>query len=154
MASTILGLVDREGVECEKLYACLQGQLESRNCYESDDALRVRCLWGPVNFFFDSHVDQTVDRLGTRVEFTETEDLSKKSAGRRQRNLVTAEVFENVSTKHFACSLDSRWSEMIRAPGTSTKPTPWQVTVGFWLRMYGYSSLHTNAKAHENPKNN
>ena len=82
------------------------------------------CLWGPVIFFFDSHVDQTVDRLGTPVEFTETEDLSKKSAGRRQRNLVTVDVFENVSTKHFACSLDSRWSEMIRAPGTSTKPTP------------------------------
>ena len=38
MASTIL--VDREGVECEKLHA-LQGQLESRSCYESDDALRV-----------------------------------------------------------------------------------------------------------------
>ena len=29
-----------------------------------------------------------------------------------------------------------------------------QVTVGFWLRMYAYSSLHTNAKARENSKNN
>ena len=52
-------------------------------------------LLGSCDFFFESHVDQTVDRLGTRVEFTETEDLSKKSAGRRQRNLVTVEVFEN-----------------------------------------------------------
>ena len=68
---------------------------------------------GSCEFFFDSHVDQTVDRLGTRVEFTETEDLSKKSAGRRQRNLVTVEVSENVSIKHFACSPDSRWSEII-----------------------------------------
>ena len=71
-------------------------------------------------FFFESHVDQTVDRLGTRVEFTETEDLSKKSAGRRQRNLVTVEVFESVSPKNFACSPawspDNHWSEMIRAP--------------------------------------
>ena len=41
---------------------------------------------GSCEFFFESHVDQTVDRLGTRVEFTETEDLSKKSAGRRQRH--------------------------------------------------------------------
>ena len=69
-----------------------------------------------------------MDHQGTRVEFTETENLSKKSAGRRQPNLVTVEVFENVSTKRFACSPawspDSRWSEMIRAPGT--KPTPWQ----------------------------
>ena len=83
---------------------------------------------GSCEFFFESHVDQTVDRLGTRVEFTETEDLSKKSAGRRQRNLVTVEVFENVSPKNFACSPawspDNCWSEMIRAPGT--KPTPWQ----------------------------
>ena len=55
-------------------------------------------------YYFESHVDQTVDRLGTRVEFTETEDLSKKSAWRRQRNFVTVEVFENVSTKCFACS--------------------------------------------------
>ena len=29
-----------------------------------------------------------------------------------------------------------------------------QVTVGFWLRMYAYSSLHTNAKARANSKNN
>ena len=69
-------------------------------------------------FFFESHVDQTVDRLGTRVEFTETEDLSKESAGRRQRNLVTVEVFKNVSTMHFVCSPawspDNRWSEIIR----------------------------------------
>ena len=35
MAST--NVVDREGVVCEKLHA-LQGQLESRNCYECDDA--------------------------------------------------------------------------------------------------------------------
>ena len=28
-----------------------------------------------------------------------------------------------------------------------------QVTVGVWLRMYGYSSLHTNAKARESAKN-
>ena len=83
---------------------------------------------GSSAFFFESHVDQTVDRLGTRVEFTETEDLSKKSAGRRKRNLVTVEAFENVSTKHFACSPawspDSRWSEMLRARGT--KATAWQ----------------------------
>ena len=40
-------------------------------------------LWGPVNFFLKADdVDQTVDRLRTRVEFTETGDLSKKSAGR------------------------------------------------------------------------
>ena len=68
--------------------------------------------FGSCEFFF-SHVDQTVDHLGTRVEFTETEELSRKSAGCRQRNLVTVEVFENVSTKHFACSPawspDSRW---------------------------------------------
>ena len=29
-----------------------------------------------------------------------------------------------------------------------------QVTVSFLLRMYGYSSLHTNAKPRENSKNN
>ena len=61
------------------------------------------CLRGPVNFFFaESHIDQTVDSLGTPVEFTETLDLSKKSAGCRQRNLVTVEVFENVNTKRLA----------------------------------------------------
>ena len=43
-------------------------------------------------------------KLWTRVEFIETEYLLKKSAWRRQRNLVTVEVFENVCTKHFACS--------------------------------------------------
>ena len=86
---------------------------------------------GPVIFFFERHVDQTVDRLGTRVEFIKTEDLLKKFAWRRQRNLVTVEVFENVSTKRFARSPAwspvSRWSKMIRAPGTNlTKPTPGQ----------------------------
>ena len=40
-------LVDREGVECEKLHALL-GQLESRNCYEGDDMLRVRHLWSQL----------------------------------------------------------------------------------------------------------
>ena len=47
MASTII--VDREGVVCEKLHA-LQGQLESRNCYEggADDASRVRCFWSQL----------------------------------------------------------------------------------------------------------
>ena len=62
---------------------------------------------------------QTVQELG----LSSTEDLSKKPAGHRQRNLVTVEVFENVRTKHFACSPawfpDNRWSEMIRAPGRS-----------------------------------
>ena len=134
-------LVDREGVECAKLHALL-GQLESRNCYEGDDtfdafgtnlqshyaAFFFFCLWSPVFFFFfESHVDQTVDRLGTRVEFTETEDLSKKSAWRRQRNFVTVEAFENVSTKRVACppawSPDSRWSEMIRAPEKTATPS-------------------------------
>ena len=90
MASTIL--VNREGIECGKLHA-LQGQLESQNCYESDDALRVRCLWsqlamvpfslplGFCEFFFESHVNQTVDRLETRVEFTETEDFRRNLLG-------------------------------------------------------------------------
>ena len=45
MASTIV--VDREGVVCEQLHA-LQGQLESRNCYEGDDASRVRCFWSQL----------------------------------------------------------------------------------------------------------
>ena len=45
MASTIV--VDREGVVCEKLHA-LQGQLESRNCYEGDDASRVQCFWSQL----------------------------------------------------------------------------------------------------------
>ena len=88
--------------------------------------LSLFLAFGYCEFFFESHVDQTVDRLGTRVEFTETEDLSKKCAGRRQRNLVTVEVFENESTKHFAWSPAwspaNRWSEMVRAP--KTKPTP------------------------------
>ena len=90
-------------------------------------AFRILCI-----FFIESHVDQTVDHLGTRVAFTENEDLSKKSAGPRQRNLVAVEVYKSVSTKLFAClpawSSDNRWSEMIWAPGTSTKPrpTPWQ----------------------------
>ena len=71
-----------------------------------------------MNFlYFESHVDQTVDCLGTRVEFTETQDSSKKSAGRRQQNLFTVEVFENVNTKRFGCSPVwspvSRWSKMI-----------------------------------------
>ena len=106
MASTIL--VNREGVECEKLLA-LQGQLETamkttiRNAFDAFGANLQCCVFffsfafgGPVIFFFESHVDQTVNRLGTRVEFTETEDLSKKFAGCRQRNVVTVEVFENV----------------------------------------------------------
>ena len=88
-------------------------------------------------FFLERHVDQTVDRLGTRFDFTETEDLSKKTAGRRQRNLVTVEVFENVSAKHFACSPawspDNCWSEMIRASGT--KLTHWQTSK--WRLVFG-----------------
>ena len=112
------------------------------NFNEGDDVLWVGCLWSQLAklpfsssvfgvwwiFFVERHVDQTVDRLETRFEFAETEDLLKKSAGRRQRNLVAVEVFKNVSTKHFACSSalssDSGWSEMVWAP--RTKPTPWQ----------------------------
>ena len=45
MASTVV--VDREGVVCEQLHA-LQGQLESRNCYDGDDASRVRCFWSQL----------------------------------------------------------------------------------------------------------
>ena len=71
------------------------------------------------------------------VEFTETEDLSKKSAGRRQRKLVTVEVFENVRTKHFACSPawspDNRWSEIDGSSSRDEANTlaKMQVTVGF-----------------------
>ena len=114
IASTIL--VDREGLECEKQLA-LQGQLETAmktTTHSAFDGFGANwqccaffsfCLRGPVNFFFaESHIDQTVDSLGTPVEFTETEDLSKKFAGRRQRNLVpvTVEVFENVNIERLA----------------------------------------------------
>ena len=117
------------------------------------------CLWGPVNFFcFLSHVDQTVDRVETRVEFTETENLSKNSAGRRQRNLVTVEVFESMSTKlcRPTCVVTER--PLVRDDSSSrdkaTTSTKMQATVDFRLRMYGYSSLHTNVKARDNSKNN
>ena len=36
---------------------------------------------GPVIFFFESHVDQTVDRLGTRVEFTELRAFRRNLRG-------------------------------------------------------------------------
>ena len=106
-----------------------------------------------------SSVDQTVDRLGTRVEFTETEDLSKKSAGRRQRNLVHGGGFrkrEHKALCMLTCMVTGQ--PLVRdASSSREKANTWanmQVTVGFCLRMYGYSSLHTNAKARENSKNN
>ena len=95
MASTIL--VDREGVECEKLHA-LQGHsrvetaMKAKMRFEFDvfgvnlqRCLSLRLPLGSCEYFFESYVNQTVDRLGTRVEFTETEDLSKNDSG--QRNL-------------------------------------------------------------------
>ena len=79
-----------------------------------------------------------MDRLGTRVEFTENENLSKKSAGPRQRNLVTVDVFEKreQGTKPFACSpawsSDNRWSEMSsRDIDKANTLAKMQVTVGF-----------------------
>ena len=39
------------------------------------------------DFFFESHVDQTVDRLGTRVEFTETEDFRRNLHGANNETL-------------------------------------------------------------------
>ena len=73
-----------------------------------------------------------MDSLGTSVEFTETEDLSKKSAGRTQRNLVMVEVFVNVNTKHFARLHGQRDDQSSRDKHDDANTSAYmQVTVGF-----------------------
>ena len=95
MAST--NVVDRKGVVCEKQHRLykdnsrVETAMKATMRYEFDAfGANLQCclsLLLPLTscdfFSFESHVDQTV-RLGARVEFTEAEDLSKKSAWRRQ----------------------------------------------------------------------
>ena len=145
MASTIV--VDREGVVCEKLHA-LQGQLESRNCYviwrrrcvtssmldpTCNAAFLFVCLWGPVSFFFfwkpcrsnrgPSRNSGWVHRNWGPFEeicWAQTTKLGHAGGFRKREH----KAFCMLTCMVPADSLDNRWSEMIRAPGT--KPTPWQ----------------------------
>ena len=169
MASTIL--VDREGLKCEKQLA-LQGQLETAmkrtKCYPFDalgptwNAAPLFFLFasgGLKFFFFERHVDQTVDRLGTRVEFTETEDFR----GAQTSTLDHGGRFRKLEHKALGimCMLTCMVTgQPLVEDGLSSRDkhdeantlAQMQVTVGFWLLMYGYSSPHTNAKARESSK--
>ena len=71
-------------------------------------------------------------------------------------NLVTMEVFGNVSTKRLSMPHDQQMARYLRRFEHQQQSQGWakmQVSVGLWMRMYGYSSLHTNAKARESSKN-
>ena len=72
-------------------------------------------------------------------------------------NLVTMEVFGNVSTKRLSMPHGQQMAQYLRRFELQQQNQAWakmQVSVGLWLRMYmyGYSSLHTNAKARESSK--
>ena len=71
-------------------------------------------------------------------------------------NLVTMEVFGNVSTKRLSMPHDQQMARYLRRFELQQQSQAWakmQVSAGLWLRMYGYSILHTNAKARESSKN-
>ena len=115
-------------------------------------------LWDPVIFFFfnfESHVGQTKDRPRTRVE---RQNWGPFEGCAVSDNLVTMEVFGNVSTKRLSMPHDQQMARYLRRfelqqQSQARAKLHAQVSVGLWLRMYGYSSLHTNAKARESSKN-
>ena len=66
------------------------------------------------------------------------------------------EVFGNVSTKRLSMPHDQQMARYLQRFEHQQQSQAWakmQVSVGLWMRMYGYSSLRTNAKARESSKN-
>ena len=145
----------------------------SRNCYEDDDALRVRCLWSQFAMLHFSSFASGVQwiflfRKPCRSNLGPSGDSGwvAKTAEDLSNGAQTAKTWsrwrfsETWAPNVFlaAWSPLSSWSEMARylrrfELQQSQAWAKMKVSVGLWLRMYGYSSLHTNAKARESSKN-
>ena len=163
-------------VECEKLHALL-GQLESPNCYEGGDTLRVRrlrsqlamalscCLFlllplESCEFFFfwkpcrsnrgPSRNSGWVHRNWGPFEeicMAQTTKLCHGGGFRKREHKALCMLTCMVTGQPHG----KRWFELRGQRQHLRKKM--QLIVGFWLCMYGYSSLHTKTKARENSKN-
>ena len=114
-------------------------------------------LWGSVNFFWKpcrsnrgpSRNSGWVHKNRGSFEeicWAQTRNFGHGGFRKREQSTLHAHLHGHRT------AAGQRWFEREKA---NTLPlAKMQVTVGLWLRMYGYSSLHTNAKARENSKNN
>ena len=157
-------LVDCEGVECEKQHALwepVETAMKMTMRYEFDVfranlqcCIFLRSPLGSSDLFFfwkpcRSNLGPSRDSGWKAKNWGPFEGCTDSD------NLVTMEVFGNVSTKRLSMPHDQQMARYLRRFEHRQRQA-WakmQVSVGLWLRMYGYSSLHTNAKARESSKN-
>ena len=128
-------LVDYEGVECEKAACAVR---TSRNCHEDDDALRVRCLQSQFAMLHFSSLTFGIQwsfffwkpcrsNLGpSRDSGWKAKNWGPFEGCTDSDNLVTMEVFGNVSTKRLRCRMISKWPGTFEDSSTDNKAKPGQ----------------------------
>ena len=162
-------LVDREGVECEKQHAlwacenqsklpwrwrCVTSSISSEPiCNAAFFSLTFGIQW---SFFFEFRKPCRSNLGPSRDSSWKAKNWGAFEGCADSDNLVTLEVFGNVSTKRLSMPHDQQMARYLRRFEDQQQSQAWakmQVSFGLWMRMYGYSSLHTNAKARESSKN-
>ena len=138
VASTLhpsIRLVDREGVESVWKAAC--AVRTSRNCHEDDDALRVRCIQSQfAMLYFSSLTFRSSDLFffliskAMSIKPRTVQGFGLKGWGPFEGcadsdNLVTMEVFGNVSTKRLSMPHGQQMAQYLRSKirAPTTKPS-------------------------------